>query len=157
MTVKKLLSDIIPPNDHQHRNGFSNLHIIDKLNQQERDLVEDALIKKVISNSDMLIVETLGYMKPYKSLPVLIELLKQTSDPISKIIISTAIFEINHDDAMIKTGADAFRKLNSIYQKIEGFYYLKKFQNTTTDEMIREYISSTDYLLSYNAKRALEG
>lgn len=140
---------------YHHRNGFSNTQIIDKLNNQERVLVEDALLNKLLSKSDMLIVETLAYMKSLKSLPILVNLLMQCSDAMCKIIIATSVFEINNSDEMIAVGVDAFNNLDNTYQKISAFYYLRKFKNEATDAIIREYTLSSDYLLSYNAKQAL--
>jgi hypothetical protein len=153
--MDKLIADIIPPDDYQHRNGFSNTHIIDKLNSQERVLVEDALLNKLLNKTDMLIVETLAYMKSLKSLPILINLLNQCSDAMCRIIIATSVFEINHNNEMIVIGVDAFKSLDNTYQKISAFYYLRKFKNEATDTIIREYTLHSDFLLSYNAKQAL--
>lgn len=155
MSIDKLIADIIPPDDFQHRNGFSNTHIIDKLNSQERELLEEVLINSLLNKVDMLVVETLAYMKSARSLPVFMDLLEQTSDTMCKIVVATSIFEINHDDRMIVICIDAFEHLSNIYQKISAFYYLQKFQNEATDAIIEEYTKHSDFLLSYNAKQAL--
>lgn len=153
--IDKLIADIIPPDDYQHRNDFSNTHIIDNLNNQERILIEDALLKKLLNKPDMLIVETLAYMKSLESLPILINLLNQCSDDMGRIVIATSVFEINHNYEMISVSVDAFKRLNNPYQKISAFYYLRKFKNEATDATIREHTLHQDYLLSYNAKQAL--
>jgi len=72
-TVEKLIDQIIPyPDDYSHRNGFSNEHIIDKLNADEKLEVEKGLIDKITEHpEDLLIVETLAYMKSTRSIPAL--------------------------------------------------------------------------------------
>ncbi len=37
MDIKKLFDKIIPPSDYEHRNGFNNIPIIDKLNDSEKN------------------------------------------------------------------------------------------------------------------------
>jgi hypothetical protein len=61
--MEKLINEIIPPDDYQHRNGFSDEHLIDKLNVEERKVIENELIKRLEKATDMLVVETLGYIK----------------------------------------------------------------------------------------------
>ncbi len=155
ISIDKLIADIIPPDDYQHRNGFSNTHLVDKLNGQERELLEESLINSLSNNVDILIVETLAYMKSSKSLPIFMDLLEHSFDDMCKIIIATSVFEINHDNRMIVICIDAFEHLSNVYQKISAFYYLQKFQNEATDAIIEEYTKHSDYLLSYNAKQAL--
>ena len=155
MNIEELIAEIIPPNDYQHRNGFSNVQLIDQLTNEERELVEDALIYKLIENTDMLIVETLGYMRSEKSLPILNNMLEECSDNMRKIIIATSIFVIDRDNAMINVSINAFKHLDNIYQQISAFYYLKKFESPQTDSLIGEYTEHSNYLLSYNAKQAL--
>ena len=161
MNVDKLLADIIPPNTFQHRNEFSNTQIIDALNPEEKGLLEGALIDRLSKEPDLLIVETLAYLKSQKSLPVLYSLLDNISGESARIIASVSIHEINKDLRMLDVAISAFRELEKIkdtnftYRLLPVFYYLRKFKNQITDEIIREYTSHPDYLLSYNAKRAL--
>ena len=57
-TFEKLIEEIIPyPADYSHRNGFSNYHIIDKLNSPEKLEVEKALIAKLSEHPDDLLIE----------------------------------------------------------------------------------------------------
>jgi hypothetical protein len=153
--MDNLILEIIPPDDYSHRNGFTNTHIIDNLSNQEKDLVEDALLKKLLNKTDLLIVETLAYMKSVKSIPILIDMLNQTSDAMYRLIISTSVFQINKNNDMIAVSLDAFKNLDNVYKKISAFYYLRKFNNEATDAIIRDYTEHSDYLLSYNAKQAL--
>ncbi len=156
-----MFSEIIPPGDYSHRNGFNNTHLINQLNEYERQQLEDALINKLLDKTDLLVVETLAYMKSEKSLLVLYNLLEKTSDNMDKLVIATSIFEINKDDRLIDIGMKAFNELSnksSIYAKYlitSAFFYLIKFEDSKVNNIIEEYTKHSDYLISYNAKRAL--
>jgi hypothetical protein len=41
------------------------------------------------------------------------------------------------------------------YNLIGAFYYLQKFNNSETERIIKSYINHEDFLVGYNAKRAL--
>jgi hypothetical protein len=153
--VNKILSEIIPPDDYQHRNGFSNEHLIDKLSDEEKFKVEAELINMLQRKTDMLIVETLGYMKSEKSLSVLYELLESLNDKMSKIITAISIFEINRDQKMIETATVSFKTIKDKFQLISAFHYLVRFQNPEISRLIEEYTTNSDYLISYNAKQVL--
>ena len=162
INTETLINRIIPPADYQHRNGFSNTDIIDKLSEQEKKLMEDALINMLMTkNDDTLIIETLAYLKSVKSLPFLYEFLKNNSDTMSKIIVSTSIFAINQDNDMVDIAITSFKNLENtkdsyyVYKLITAFYYLIKFNKPEVNEIIKEYLNHKEYLLSYNAKRAL--
>lgn len=162
MKTEKLINKIIPPSDYQHRNGFSNTHIIEKLSEQEKIIVEDTLIKILMTKTkDMLIVETLAYLKSVKSLPFLYEFLEDCSDIMTRIIVSTSIFEINKDANMINIALNSFKEIDknqdpySEYKIISAFYYLIKFRNTVVNSFIEKYVSHKEPLLSFNAKQAL--
>jgi hypothetical protein len=72
MYIEKLLREIIPPADYQHRNGFNNIPLIDKLTDDEKLQLENALIRELTVDLDRepddLIIETLAYLKSQKSL-----------------------------------------------------------------------------------------
>jgi len=159
--LEKLINEIIPPDDYQHRNGFSNTRIIDKLNNQERTLVEENLISMLSDKTDILIVETLAYLRSQKSLSILYTLLDKNIGT-SSIIIAASIFQINKDNQMLEIAIKAFKGLEktkdaySVYKLIPMFYYLRKFKNEATNAIINEYTNHSDYLLSCNAKQALE-
>jgi hypothetical protein len=162
MDIVKLLGEIIPPADYSHRNGFNNTNLINQLNEYEWEQVEDALINKLLDKTDLLVVETLGYMKSEKSLSVLYNLLEKTSDEMEKLVIATSIFEINKDNRLIDIGMKAFKRLStksSIYTKdsiTSAFFYLIKFEDAEVNNLIKTYTEHSDYLVSYNAKRALD-
>jgi len=155
MDINKIVSEIIPPDDYQHRNGFSNEHLIDNLCQEEKIKVEAELINILQNKSDMLVVETLGYIKSEKSLPFLYELLENLNDEMAKIITSASIFEISHDQKMIETARTTFKSIENKFQLILAFHYLMKFQNSEISKLVQEYTTNSDHLISYNAKQAL--
>jgi hypothetical protein len=160
MEIAKLINQIIPPSDREHREGFTNRHIIDQLSDAERQIVESLLIEKLIGNYekklvDTLIVETLADMKSTKSLPVLNNLLITNPDNFVKLVLATSIFKISLDYTMIDVAIDLFLTFNDKFQKIPAFVYLKNFNNTRTDALIQKHVDDPDYLISYNAKRHL--
>jgi hypothetical protein len=61
--IETIIKEIIPPDDYQHRNGFCNESYIDKLNDLEKIQVEDELINMFQKSDDLLIADTLAYMK----------------------------------------------------------------------------------------------
>jgi len=155
MDINKIVSEIIPPDDYQHRNGFSNEHLIDKLSDEEKFKVETELINMLQKKPDMLIVQTLGYMKSEKSLPVLYELLESLNEEMAKIITATSIFEINQDQKMIEIAKASFKSIKDKFQLISAFHYLMRLQDSEISKLIQEYTTNSDYLISYNAKQVL--
>lgn len=153
MDINKIISEIIPLDDYQHRNGFSNVQLIYNLSNEEIFKVETELITMVQKKPDMLIVETLGYMKSEKSLPVLYELLENVNDEMEKIIISTSIFEINQDQKMLEKAKASFKTIKDKFQLISAFHYLIRLQDSEITKLIQEYTTNSDYLISYNAKQ----
>lgn len=155
MDINKIISEIIPPDDYLHRNGFSNEQLIDKLSDEEIFKVETELITMLQKKPDMLIVETLGYMKSKKSLSVLYELLESLNDEMTKIITATSIFEINQDQKMIEKAKVSFKAIKDKFKLISAFHYLIRLQDSEISKLIQEYSTNSDYLISYNAKQAL--
>ena len=165
MNIEKILEEIIPPSDYQHRNGFNNIPLIDKLTGEEKIQLENALIDRLTFESDKepdsLIVETLAYLKSQKSLPVLRQLLEKDLYEITKLVIATSIYEINRDDDMIDIAIDVIKKIEQkkgayyIYKLTKAFYYLIKFDNAEINSIIEEYTSHKEYLIASNAKEVL--
>ncbi len=116
MEIEELIEEIIPPSDYQHRNGFSNEPIIDKLTSKEKALVEDELIcllsKEAGKRIDNLIVETLAYLKSEKSLPFLKKLLEGEVSDMAKLILAISIFEINGEKDMPSVAISSFKKIS---------------------------------------------
>jgi len=163
MSIVELITKIIPPSDYQHRDSFSNKRIIDNLTDDEKNQVEEALIKKLsqesITQPDILIIETLAYLKSQKSLVLMYGLLKTAME--YQIDISTYIYLINQDDNMIDTAINAFRKTHDktkpyyVFGLIHDFYSLSQFKVEKVNKLIEEYTTSDEMLVAYNSKRAL--
>lgn len=162
MNIEEIIASVIPVNDYVHRNGFSNAHIIDKLNNIERALIEDILIEMLSNKKDLLIVETLAYLKSQKSLSTLYKLLDSETDYSAKIIIASSIFSINKDGNLLNLAVAAFQEMEKLkdssfaFKISPMFYYLRKFKTENTDSIIRKYATHPDHLLSYNAKKTLK-
>lgn len=165
MSSNNIINLIIPPRDYSHREGFSNKHLIDKLDLEERISVENKLIKMLEEQSeidaDMLIIETLSYMKSQRAIPILSDLLSKCTDDFKKIIIASSIYIINNDQAMVESAVEAFLNLekdldsHSAYDLVPAFNYLNKFKSDKTNRLLRKYVNNDDYLISSNAKRIL--
>lgn len=162
MDINKIVSEIIPPDDYQHRNGFSNYHLIEKLSDEDKFQVEAQLIDRLQKKPDILIVETLAYMNSVKSLPILYDLLKTSDGGMAKLILASSIYKINRDKELVEIAISSFEELEKnkdtycVYRLIPAFYYLAKFQESKTTKLLEEYSKNSEYLISYNAKQALE-
>lgn len=165
MEFGKNIDKFIPPMDYQHRNGFNNIPLIDKLTEVEKKWLEKALIQKLQLEAekeiDTLIIETLSYLKSVSSLPILKKLLEKCNDIVIRLGIATAIFEISQDDEMVDIAVNSVKEMDNkrdpyyVYKLISAFHYLAKFKNKKTNQLIKEYISNPEYLISSNAKEAL--
>lgn len=149
------LEKIIPSNNYESRNGFSNEHLINTLTDEERVIIEDKLIEMLHTKNDMLVIETLAYMKSTKALPRLYSMFQDFESDSERIIISSAIFEIANDNSMVTVVIDCFKQLTNVYELIPMFQYLKKFNSPEIRRLIKSYVDHKDYLVSYNAKQAL--
>jgi hypothetical protein len=159
--IEKLIKEIIPyPADHSHREGFTNEQILDTLSKEDRDLVEIALIELLEKNPwDTFIVETLANMKSIKSLPTLRRLLIKCKHGFDKLSIATSIYEICQDKDMIPIAINEFTRFEKrirIFRNeniMAAFYFLSRFDDEQTKNLIGKYIDHENYLISYNAKR----
>lgn len=156
--MKKLIDKIIPPNEYKFRNGFTNHYIINSLDNDEKVEIEKELLEllKKKLNEDLLIIETLSYLKSRDSLYLLSNIQKIEDNPLNKIILSNCIYAINGDTNMIDDSYEAFQKINNDYEKITAFYYLKQFNVEKTNDIIKKYFTNENYLLAYNARLVLE-
>ncbi|MGF7079813.1 hypothetical protein [Mucilaginibacter sp. UYCu711] len=153
-SIAQLYANIIPPSDYSHRNGFSNQMIIDKLDVDSKKIIENLLIDELANGSnDALIIETLSYLKSEKSLPLLYDLLETRPYPIYRLVVASFIYEIKKEDSLIDIAIAECERITNKWDLINVFYYLSKFNNVKTNEVIGRYINDKDFLISYNAKR----
>jgi len=154
--IDQLLDDLIPPSDYQHRNGFSNAHILLSLTENEKKEVERNLIEMLEKTDDGLIGETLAIMKSTDSLPTLKKRLNSAESPTSKIIWATFINEIKDGDEEMKLIAlNELDEVTEKYSQILIFHYLSRFMDSRINEKIRGFINHKDYLTAYNARTSL--
>lgn len=154
--INKLIEEIIPPADYQHRNGFSNESIILSLSEQEKLEVEDRLIKMLSNSNDELIGETLVILKSKKALPILNDKLSKAKKPSLKIIWASYINEIEGgSDQMKNIAFEELKKVSGSYTLIEVFYYASRFNDSRINNEIRKFINHKDYLVAYNARKYL--
>ncbi|KAF2327388.1 hypothetical protein [Flavobacterium daemonense] len=154
--IKQLLKEIIPPADYQHRNGFSNEHIILSLSEVEKVEVERNLIERLKKNDDILIGETLAIMKSENSLQALKKKLESTKRASTRIIWASYINEIKGGDEEMKNIAlNEFGNVTEKYTLLSTFHYLSRLNDPRIKEKIRSYINHKDYLIAYNARTSI--
>lgn len=156
LTLQENIKELIPPNDYDHRHEFSNHSLVDALDDSTREPIENRLIELLYSHpDDILIVETLAYMRSSKSIPALIKALELNTNNLQRIIIASSIFKINQDLSMINTSIDAFNHLRKKWDLVFSFSYLKSFNNKQINDLMIKYVHHSDILISSNAKSAL--
>lgn len=155
-TIDQIIEELIPPADYQHRNGFSNEHLVLNLTDQDKREVEKRLIEMLETKDDELIGETLAILKSTDSLTSLNKRLNSAKSATSKIIWASYINEIKDGDTEMKDFAlKEFDNVKDKYSRITIFHYLSQFQDTRIKKKIQSYINHSDYLTAYNARTAL--
>ena len=156
MNLEELYKKIIPPNNYQDRKDFYNDSIIDSLNEDQKKLIEEMLIEELKLKFDLLVIETLAYLKSKKSINVIENHLKESKDTFNNIIIAWSLYSLgDKKDKMIDIAYNNFLEVNDNYSKTYLFYYLAKFKSDKIDSLIKSHINDSDFLVSYSAKQAL--
>ena len=132
--IDKILKKVLPPATREFRDGFDNKSIVDSLRESEKLALEKELIKLLPETNDLLIADTLAYLKSKEAIPILMEKmntrLPDFEFPVSKILIATCIFEIDGSNKeMIQIVKDEFEKLEKSSYKGGMFYQLIKFRD----------------------------
>ena len=157
MNIENIYKKIIPPNDYKNRRDFYNDDLIDNLNCEEKELIEDMLIEDLKSRHDLLLIETLAYLKSKKAIQFIESILKKSNEPYDKIIIAWSLFSLNHNkDKMIDIAYDSFLEITNDYSKTYLFFYLVKFNDNKTNALLESYTDNKNFLLANNSKRALK-
>ncbi|WP_271765055.1 hypothetical protein [Aquimarina algiphila] len=157
MNIKKIYKKIIPPDTYKDRKDFYNEDLIDNLTSQEKVLIENMLIEDLKSRHDLLIIETLAYMKAEKSIEVIEKRLESVEEPFDKIIIAWFLYNLNKDKSrMVDIAYNNFLLINDDYVKTRLFYYLGKFKENKLNLILETYANNKNILLSENSKAALE-
>jgi hypothetical protein len=159
MTIKdQLVLKVIPPNNYEHRGHFNNIPFIDTLSPGEKEILEDGLIEKLQEGDDLLVAQTLFYLKSQKALPAFYDFLQRSIDPIVKIPVASMIFQMNGDLTLIQIAINSFIEFEKVKERSAWYMFadLAKFKSKEVNEMIRKYSNHKDFLTSYWAKKTLE-
>ena len=120
-------------------------------------MIEEMLIEDLKSRNDLLLIETLAYLKSEKAIPIIESVLKKSNEPYDKIIIAWSLFSLNYNkDKMIDIAYDSFLEVTNDYSKTYLFFYLAKFNNSKINALIESYTNNKNFLLANNSKRALK-
>jgi len=156
METSKLICELIPPNDYNHRNGFTNEHLISKIPTEQLAEVESKLLEMLESSNDSLIGETLAAMNSTKSVELLKRKIDLSNTPFNKITWASFIVMINgHDEHLNNLALKEFEKIDPSLETLELFYILRRFNDERITERIRSFVNDDDYLVAYNSRRVL--
>ena len=155
------LHHIIPPSDHAHRNGFTNEPLLDALGRSERRALEQALVADLQAGStDLLVVETLAYLRAQSAVPAVRAFIGRCPDPTTRLGATAACYRLTQDHGLLVPALNDFRALEArtdayrVYAMISGLYYLAEFEGPEVDRVLETYARHSEYLLKYNAARA---
>ena len=95
-------------------------------------------------------------MQSQSALPALNFALKTNKIPLQRILIAVDIYKLNKDNHMADVALENFDMISSKWDLIFAFHPLAEFQDTRINDKISGFTSNSDYLISYNAKNALE-
>lgn len=137
------------------------VEIIDELTSEEKEKAEAELIKRLSIQDDWAAIG-LGYMKSAKAAPVLYDLLPKASGSV-KAEIATALWKICGDEEMLQVVLNLSQPSSSSrlspyykFKQIKIIYCLAQFPQSEARARLEELTDDEQYLVSYNAKRALE-
>jgi len=136
----------------QRKDGVP-LHILDDLSPSERSVAEEELIGALSLNDDWP-VQGLAHIRSRKALPRLKELLSESRGRM-KIIIAHALYRISGDPAMVPLVSAELAEIRNNYELIEILYLLPGFGDEMINGQLRAYLEHPEYLVAYNAARAL--
>lgn len=156
MNLDKLYSKIIPPDNYQDRKDFYNEDILDSLDEKQKTVIEEMLIKDLRTKCDLLIIESLAHLKSSESINVIENHLQESKDFHDKLIIAWCLYSLGKDrEKMIDIAYESFLLIENKYTKTYLFYYLAMFKNDKINNLIKSFFNDKDFLLSSNAKSSL--
>lgn len=129
------------------------LDLLDNLSTEELKIAEKELIDS-LSLKDDWPIKGLGHLKSKDALTKLYELLPKSKKGM-KVTIAHAIFQICDDKEMIKIALTETPKISNQYELINVVYLLKGFEDEKVNEMLDGLREHDEYLVAYNATRAL--
>jgi hypothetical protein len=137
------------------------LELLDKLNPEEKERAEEALISR-LSTGDSWPARGLGHLRSQNALGRLRRLLPKAKGSV-RAAIALAIWQIDGDARM----ADELLALSrsdytddsdssKTFTMIDIIYCLAYLSSETVTKRLEELTQSKNYLLSYNARRAIK-
>jgi hypothetical protein len=137
------------------------LELLDQLDPSDKEKAEDELIHRLSSWRDDWPIQGLGHLQSQKALPFLYRLLPRSFGSV-KAQIATAIWKICGDERMLRVVIGCSRRsifswLNPFktFSQIDIIYCLAQFPQPEAKFRLEELSASSDFLVSYNAKRVL--
>lgn len=153
--IKKLIKEIIPPNNYQNREHFSNEEIIDNLSDYEKQKVEEHLLNMLRGTEDSLIGKTLIYLNSEKAVPIFKENFANTKEFYLKLFWANSIHKMDENSGMADLVLNEVRNLEDKSDLHFFFYSLAEFQDERINEIIRGYQDDDEYLVAYHALQSL--
>jgi hypothetical protein len=159
------LDDIIPPATYAHREGFTNEALVDALvdalSAAERRALEQALIARLhAGTTDLLVVETLAYLRSHAAVPGMQAFLKRCPEPVTRLGAAATLYRFTGDRTLLDVAMEAFRGVEArqdayrVYALLPCFYYLNSFAGPEVDAVLEAYTHHANYLVSHNATQA---
>jgi len=137
------------------------LELLDKLNPEEKQEAEEALISR-LSTGDSWPARGLGHLRSQSALGPLRRLLPKAKGSV-RAAIALAIWQIDGDPQMADelvalSRSDYTDDSNSAntFTMIDIIYCLAYLSLETVTQRLEELTQSKNYLISYNAKRAIK-
>jgi hypothetical protein len=129
------------------------LDLLDKLSPEEVKIAEKELIESLSLRNTWPIIG-LGHIKSETALPSLNHLLHKAQKGV-KVAIAHSIYQISGEEVMVDIVIEEMVKLKNWYDIIDFLYMLPDFNHIKTDQLLKSFCNYKDYLVAYNATRAL--
>lgn len=159
---QQFVNGYLNANTWPERKDGPPFYLLDSLNREDRIKAEKELIERLNLGGDSWPIAGLGYLKSEKALNSLYDLLSN-SEGIIRAEIATAIWNISGDEEMLKVviQCSMFERLKQSspyrqYLMIDVIYCLSQFGHPDAIDRLTQLSSDPEYLISYNAKRALD-
>lgn len=151
--LQQFRDDFLNANTWGQRKDGVPLELLDKLSSADLEVAENELIGKLGLGDDWPI-QGLGHIRSQKSLPLLNDLLLK-SQKTMRVTIAHSIFQIKQDQEMIEIVLEEMPRPEHWTEIIHLLYLLPTFQDERINTLLNNYREHKDYLVAYNATRAL--
>jgi HEAT repeat protein len=129
--------------------------LIDALSPEEKDRAKTILMERLDGRDDWPI-RAMAQLGVTDSVARLRELLLPSHDPVVRAVAATSIYELAGDASMDSIVANIARAPEVFWgSRIDAIYCLARFKTDTAIKTLAELKKDPDYLIRYNAKRAV--